>query len=124
MSQQLIKQLREQRMAWVVVDEACTPPKRVRIIRPTEVELAQHFIKSGEVSCGFDQVKAFCVDWDGFTEADLLGASVGAAEPVPFSQPLWAEVVGDNTAWVRTVAQALLDAAVAHTQKTDDTLKN
>lgn len=124
MSLQLIKQLREQRMTWVVVDEACTPPKRVRIIRPTEVEIAQHLVKAGEVSVGFDQVKAFVVDWDGFTEADLLGASVGAADPVPFSQALWAEVVADHTLWVRTVAQALLDAAVAHTQKTDDTLKN
>ena len=124
MSQQLIKQLREQRMAWVVVDDACTPPKRVRIIRPTEVELSQHFVKAGEVSVGFDQVKAFVVDWDGFTEAHLLGASVGAADPVPFTPALWSEVVGDHTTWVRTVAQALLDAVVSHTQKTDDTLKN
>ena len=124
MSQQLIKQLREQRMAWVVVDDACTPPKRVRIIRPTEVELAQHFIKAGEVSVGFDQVKEFVVGWDGFTEADLLGAGVGAADAVPFSPPLWAEVASDHSTWVRTVAQALLDAAIAHTQKLDDTLKN
>jgi hypothetical protein len=124
MSQQLIKQLREQRMAWVVVDDACTPQKRVRIIRPTEVELSQSFIKDGEVSVGYDQVKAFVKDWDGFTEATLLGAGVGASDPLPFAADLWAEVVSDHADWVRIIARALLDAAVQHSQKIDDSLKN
>lgn len=120
MSDRLIKQLREQRMTWVEL----TDGKRVRIIRPTEVQLSQSFIKAGEVSVGYDQVREFVEDWEGFTEASLLGAGVGASDPLPFSRQLWAEVVSDHADWVRTIAQALLNVAVAHSQKIDDTLKN
>lgn len=121
MSALLIKQMREQRMQWVDLD---LPGKRVRIIRPTEVELAQNFIKAGEISVGVDEVKRHVVDWDGFTEADLLGASVGAANAVPFSPELWAEVVNDRVAWVRSLARALLDAVVAHRTAAGDDAKN
>lgn len=120
MSERLIKQLREQRMQWVDL----TDGKRVRIIRPTEVQLSQSFIKAGEVSVGYDQVREFVEDWEGFTEATLLGAGVGSSDPLPFSRQLWAEVVSDHADWVRTIAQALLDAAVSHSQKIDDSLKN
>ena len=111
MTAQLIKRLREQRMQWVDLD---LPGKRVRLIRPTEIEIGLHFIKDGSVSVGVAEVERFTVDWEGFTEADLLGAAVGSSDPVPFSQPLWAEVIGDRSAWVRQLATELLDIVVKH----------
>lgn len=122
MSTQLIKQLRERRMQWVDLDGL--PGKRVRLIRPTEVELSQHFIKDGFVNVGVEEVKRFTVDWSGFTEADLLGASVGSSDAVPFSPDLWAEVVSDNVTWVRALAKNLLDLAIAHRSKVEDDAKN
>jgi hypothetical protein len=122
MTAQLIKRLREQRMQWIDIDGL--PGKRVRIIRPTEVELAQHFVKAGEISVGVDEVRRFVVDWDGFTEADLLGASVGASDPVAFTPELWAEVVSDHIEWVRTLARKLLDAAIEHRTQAGADTKN
>ena len=120
MSQQLIKQLREQRMRWVDV----APGKRVRIIRPTEIEVSQHFFKDGTVSVGFEEVKRFCVDWSGFTGADILGPAVGSGDPIVFDGALWGEVLGDHAAWVRQLAEALLDSAVQHRAATEDDAKN
>lgn len=111
MTAQLIKRLREQRMQWVDLD---LPGKRVRLIRPTEIEIGLHFIKDGRVSVGVAEVERFTVDWEGFTEADLLGAAVGSSDAVPFSQALWAEVISDRAGWVRQLATELLDIVVKH----------
>ncbi len=107
----LITRLREQRMKWVEL--AALPGKRVRIIRPTETELPE-FFQGGRLTVGLEQVKRFVVDWEGFTEADLLGAAVGSSDPLPFDPALWAEVAADQSAWVRQLAQDLLDHVVAH----------
>lgn len=108
----LIARLRELRMKWVDLQDQ--PGKRVRIIRPTETELSQQFFQGGRLVVGIEQVKRFVVDWDGFTEADLLGPTVGAADPVPFDAAVWAEVVSDKASWVRQLAQDLLDHTIAH----------
>lgn len=107
----LITRLREQRMTWVEL--AALPGKRVRIIRPTETELAE-FFQGSRLTVGLEQVKRYVVDWEGFTEADLIGAALGASDPVPFDAALWAEVVADQSAWVRQLAQDLLDHVLAH----------
>ena len=111
MTAQLIKRLREQRMQWVDLD---LPGKRVRLIRPTEIEIGLYFVKDGSVSVGVAEVERFTVDWEGFTEADLLGAAVGSSDAVPFSQALWAEVISDRSGWVRQLATELLDIVVKH----------
>lgn len=118
----LITRLREQRMKWV--DLAGEPGKRVRIIRPTESELAQHFFKDGRLVVGIEEVKRFVVEWDGFTEADFLGAAVGSSDPLPFDAALWAEVVADHVKWVQQLAQDLLDHTVAHRVAAADDEKN
>lgn len=120
MTAQLIRQLREQRMRWIELPEG----KRVRIIRPTEVEMVRTLLKGGMLSVDVEEVKRFVVDWDGFTEATLLGAGVGGPDPVPFTSELWAEVIGDRTEWVRTVAEAILDLVVAHKAAAVDDAKN
>ena len=122
MSEQLIKRMREQRMKWV--DIAGQPGKRVRIIRPTETEVGQYLSKGRELVVGLEEVKRFAVDWQGYTQADLLGASIGSADAVPFHPDLWAEVVSDQAKWVRQLAQDLLDLVVAHGSAVAEDAKN
>ena len=117
----LVARLREQRMKWV--DLADEDGKRVRIIRPTETELGSLF-KGGQLSIGLEEVKRFVVDWEGITEADLLGPAIGAADAVPFDAALWAEVVADKVRWVRQLAQDILDHAVSHRLAADQDSKN
>lgn len=120
MTAQLIQQLREQRMKWIELE----PGKEVRIIRPTELELVQHFIKDRAISVGYEEAKRFVVDWRGITGADVLGAAVGSADPIAFDAELWAEVVADRMAWVNKVAQELLDQIVEHRTAIADQAKN
>lgn len=122
MSEQLIKRMREQRMKWV--DIVGQPGKRVRLIRPTETEVGQYLSKGRELVVGLEEVKRFAVDWQGHTEADLLGASIGSADSVPFDPDLWAEVVSDQAKWVRQLAQDLLDMVVAHGSAVAEDAKN
>lgn len=120
MSEALIKKIRAQRMSWVALDDG----KRVQIIRPTEIELANQFVKNGSIEVDFEEVKRFVVGWEGITEADLLGAAVGASDPIGFTTELWAEFVADNIKWVRTIARAMLDDIVKHHSAQDDAVKN
>lgn len=109
----LINQLRAQRQSWVDLE----PGKRVQIMRPPESEIGAFLrVENGRKSmmADLDQVVKFTTGWEGITEADLLGASVGASDAVPFDPALWAEVVADRGDWLKAVAQALLDAIVKH----------
>jgi len=124
MSAALIKRLREARMLWVPLDAAAPDGKQVRIIRPTEVELVQHFVKGHQLSVGHDQAARYVVDWRGFTEADVLGAAVGSSDPLAFDAALWAEVLSDKLAWVAVVAQALIGLVTEHQQKVAQDAKN
>jgi hypothetical protein len=119
----LITQLRAQRQTWVDL----APGKRVQIIRPAESEIGDFFrVTNGDRSmvCGLDQVAKFVTGWDGITEADLLGAAVGASDAVPFDAALWAEVVADRSDWLKLVAAALLDAIVRHFDQKAEAEKN
>jgi len=116
----LIKRLREARMQWIDLEEG----KQVRIIRPTEVELVQHFVKGNQISAGLDHAVRHVVDWKGFTEADILGAGIGASDPLAFDAELWAEVVSDRIEWVKEVSQAIVKLVVDHQEKTAQDTKN
>lgn len=120
MSERLIKQMREQRMSWVALDDA----HKIRIIRPTEVEIGAHLIKDGRVQIDHLTVVRFCTDWAGFTEADILGAGVGGSDAVPYSAALWTEVASDRVDWVSLVGNAILSAAAAHQEAKDAASKN
>jgi hypothetical protein len=119
----LIKQLRAQRQSWVDLE----PGKRVQIIRPAEIEVQQFFRMEGglrTMAAELPQVTKFVTDWAGITEADLLGAAVGASDAVPFDADLWAEVVADRSAWLKTVSSALIDAIVKHFESKAQAEKN
>lgn len=120
MSDALVKRMREARMRWVDLGDG----KRVRIIRPTEVQVSQQLFKGGEVSVEYADVVAFTVDWEGFSEADFLGAAIGSSDPLAFDSALWAEAVADRSAWVKQVATAILTAAVDHHSARTESAKN
>lgn len=112
-AKQLIEAMKTQRQRWVDV----APGKRVRILLPTELEVVRHFAKVGaegklSLAADFDEVKRFTTGWEGFTEADILGAAVAPADPAAFDPDLWELVAAEHLDWVRSVAQALLQGIV------------
>lgn len=109
----LLETMRNQRKRWVQIAEG----KRVQILLPSELEVVQHFIKPSEagkmnLAADYAEVNRFTVGWEGITEADLLGAAVGASDVVEFSPELWAAFSAENLDAVRKVAQALLEGIV------------
>jgi hypothetical protein len=101
--------------------------KKVFFLRPAESEMASLLSGEGETrtwAIGVDHVRKCVTGWDGFTEVDILGAGVGASDPVPFDADLWAELCGDDIAWVRQVADAILKSVVDHLQAEEAAAKN
>jgi hypothetical protein len=107
--------LRAQREGRVEVE----PGKFVRFLRPAETEFVRVI---GGVTA--DHVCEYVCGWDGFSEADLLGASVGANEPATFSADAWAEYARDRVEVVSKVAQAIADAITLHLQQRSAAGKN
>ena len=114
MSQALINQLRGQRTGRVEV----LPGKHLLVIRPAEAQMPRFRGMTSELLIG--QV----IGWDGLTQADLLGASVGSSTPAEFSPELAAEVLADRVEWLGKVSEWLVDAIQAHLEKKAAAAKN
>jgi len=118
----LLARMRAQRQSWVELE----PGLRVQILRPLEAEYQDFVTKPG--SSELDRMllcaEKFVTNWEGFTEAFLLGASQAAADPVTFDRGLWAEVMRDHTEWVVTVTRALMELLNAHNKEREDAAKN
>lgn len=129
MSQLVINKLRAARQSWVEVEpDNEGSKKRVRIIRPAETQIGE-FLQRGpdgdlRLVADVPQCQRFVVDWEGITEADLLGAAVGSSDPLPFSPELWSEVCADRADWCRAVSVGLVNAITAHTEAKDAAAKN
>lgn len=106
-----LRTMREQRRFWVDLPGGA----RVQLERPREAELASYV--GGVVR--LEHVQAQAVDWQGVTEATLVGAA-GGSEPLPFDRDLWAEWVGDNVLMAQGVIEALRNAITAHLEKKAD----
>lgn len=124
-AQALIKRIRAGREVWLELEPAsgsgddAKPAKRVRIRRPAEAEMRTFLVQSrAEAAVGV------VVGWDGFTEADLLGDSVGAADAVSFDADLWAEVVRDRADWISLVTDRAVALVQAHQQLKAESEKN
>ena len=104
----LIGKLRAQRESWHDLGDG----KRVRIRRPVESEF-------GTLLRGIllEHVQKYVVDWEGITEADLLGPAVGASDPVPFSPEVWAEVISDKAEWVGSIAGRIAEVVSEYLDK-------
>jgi hypothetical protein len=101
----IIERLREQRSRWFETAEG----RRVKIRRPSETECIT--LVGG---LGVEHAQRYVVGWDGYTEADLLGAAVGSGDAVPFDAELWAEYVADHAELATQVVGWLGDMIVEH----------
>lgn len=128
-AERLIAQMRTQRQSWVEVAPAPEGgvAKRVKITRPPENEVSSFVTSTADgrftLSATADHVSRYVVGWDGITEADLVGAA-GGSDPAPFNADLWRLVVEDRLDWMRAIAQALLDAILAHRAARTEDEKN
>ncbi|HKX44616.1 MAG TPA: hypothetical protein VJO99_25890 [Burkholderiaceae bacterium] len=101
--------------------------KKVFITRPPEADWSGLLTGTGDTrtwSVGIEHVRKYVTGWEGFTEADLLGAGVGASDPVPFDPELWDDVCSDSIQWVGKVAEAILRSVVDHITQQDAIAKN
>lgn len=122
----LLQTMRAQRSVWVDLE----PGKRVQVIRPREAEVAESFLKPSSrkgvgytLSADLPEVRRFTVGWEGFTEADLIGAA-GGSSPVPFHADVWSEVVTDRLDWSRIVAEKLVRLIADHQSAKAEAEKN
>jgi hypothetical protein len=123
MSNSLLAQLRKRREKWVDLGEG----RRIKFLRPAESDQGMMLKVEGNKATwavGIDQVREFVVDWDGFTEANILGPEIGGDMTVAFDRELFEEMVKDDVSWVGKVAQAILDSVVEHINSKDATAKN
>lgn len=90
--------LRDQRRKWLVLEGA----RRVRVVRPLEAQWGR-FLGGVGVEHAVEYVDA----WEGFTQADFVGADVGSSDAVEFDAELWGEYCRDH---VKDVAQAVIEA--------------
>ena len=112
-AEQLIAAALASRATWVDLEGG----RRVRVRRPAEHDvrsLLQRDAAGAVIGLAADLPEAirYVVGWEGFTEADFTPA--GASDPVPFGAELWAIWVEDNRRDLATVAQAVIDAVIAH----------
>lgn len=101
--------------------------KKVFFLRPAESEMAELLSGEGDKrtwAVGVEHVRKYVTGWAGFTEASLLGAELAPDDPVAFDAELWAELCGDDIAWVRQVADAILKSVVDHLAAEEAVAKN
>lgn len=95
------------------------PAKRVSLRRPPQTQIVRMRDGVGEAD-----VFAAAVAWEGFTEADLLGSAVGAADPAPFSREVWAIYIQDNAEQLVMCSQHLLKQITDHIESVKEARKN
>ncbi len=100
----LVRKLLEQRRSWLELGDGLA----VRVQRPAEAEY--HLLRT---ESGPELARRFVVDWRGFSESALLGASVGSSDPLPFSSDTWATVCADHAEWLTAVVRHLVEAVTA-----------
>lgn len=111
----LIAKALEQRESWVDLGGG----KRAKIRRPPAAQMFD-FGRATTPEMFLRSV----VGWDGFTEADVLGASVGSDSTVPFDVELWLVLALDQVEWIGKVSEALVEAIKAYLEKQGDIAKN
>lgn len=121
--EQLVSAALAARAFWVPLPDG----RRVRLRRPSEYDVRNLIRRDtgGAVTtivADLPDVKRAAIEWEGFTEADIIPS--GASDPVPFSQDVFAVWIEDNRSALAVLAQALIDAVIAHESAQVDTAKN
>ncbi len=123
MSTELIARIRSARMSWIDLGGG----KRLRIIRPPEAEFSDFLSTGGNVSAqwAIDRVVKYAEGWEGFSEADLMGAELAPGDAMPpFSKELWEIAVSDNQNWLTAATTGLLDVIRTYISKKAESAKN
>lgn len=115
---QIARQLLERRKKWVEVEAASgdKPAKRVQFSRPPEADFPSMLSRDGDGSVwqvDGEHVRKYVCGWDGYTEADIIGAS-GASDAQPFDPELFGVVVSDDVQLTGKIARAILDSVIEH----------
>lgn len=92
---------------WVPVG----PPGEGRRVRFTQPEEADFFDFREGVTV--EHVCQYVNGWEGFSEATLRGATVGASDPLPFDARLWRRYARNRSDEASAVARAIADAIKA-----------
>ena len=126
--------LLKRRANWVTVGEVgegdAKRVQKVKFTRPPESDfhtmLTTVDVESNTARWNVElsHVKKYADDWEGFTEADLIGAGVGASDAVPFDSGLFSYWVEDNVEAQRKIGSAILSATVDYLTSREATAKN
>jgi hypothetical protein len=120
-SAEMVRRLQAARQRWHELDD---PPRRALLIRrPAEVAMMRWRERMTPERIP-EMVIETVVDWRGFTEADFLGAGVGASDPQAFSSELFAEWVNDNADALGDVAETVFTMINEHSTAREKALKN
>lgn len=112
----LIAKMEAQRASWVELPDG----RRVRIVRPPELELVQ--LADG---IRVEHAAKYATGWKGFTEATVLGPSQGSGdEELPFDRGVWAAYIADHLDEAKTVIEALTERVVDYLKQRAATAKN
>ena len=117
----LIARMDEQRAQWLD-DLPGHAGKRLRVLRPLETDLDQ--LRANTLRDMAQGLSEFVTDWEGFAEADLVGAAFGSDEVVPFDRALFVRWVRDHTEVVAALGEAIKAAIDAHREAKDQSRKN
>lgn len=115
MASEAIKRLLAARERWITLEDS----KDVKVRRPAEIRMLD-FMQSGSP----EKFAGCVVDWRGFTEASIFGASVASDSPMPFDADLWQELALDNAKWLAKVAEAVREDCSQHLQAREEAAKN
>jgi hypothetical protein len=124
---QVLALLKKRREKWVDLGDG----RKVKFLRPSEIEYGKMLVmdkadpSKASWSVGAEDVRRCVCDWEGFSEASILGPEIGASDVmVPFDKELFDEMVSDEIAWVSKVANAILDSIVEHIESRTKEAKN
>jgi hypothetical protein len=115
MSHALIARMYGVREWWFPLDGA----KRLKLRRPPELDLPG--LKGGIT---LDRMKEIVVGWEGFTEADLLGPTVGSDSVVAFDVEVMALYLADHSDDFSKAATEILQKVMEYLKQKADTAKN
>jgi hypothetical protein len=125
-SAQLLRQLRAARSFWHELD---TPPRRaLQIRRPTEDQIVSwQDVFTAEIKnlARLRQAATeVVVGWRGFTEADILGPTVGSDVAVDFDRDLFIEWAIDDLLMLAEVSNKAVQSFIEHRDKKAAAEKN
>lgn len=131
-AEQILKAMRTQRELGVPMGGPPEAPRRMTLLRPTELEIQRDLLKllpgkdgtpMAKLEVDPDKVHNYVVGWDGYTEADLLGPA-GGSDAAPFAPELVREWLANNPADIHVLVEALLTAVATHINSKAEAAKN